>query len=134
MDRNDRARPRRDGPLDLRGIDGEVLRLDVDKHRARAHVANSRDSRDEREWHRDDFITRPDARRQQRQMERARARVHAHGFHCLAILCEVAFECRHLFAKDELRTVEHAPNRGVDLTLDTAVLRLKICKWNHEGG
>ena len=44
----------------------------------------------------------------------------------MAIAREIALELGDSGTEDELRAVEDAPNGGVDLGLDAAVLRLKV--------
>ena len=64
------------------GSIGAGHRIDVDEDRLGAGVVDRRHRRDEGERHGDDLIARADAGRQKRQMQRARAGVHADSRWC----------------------------------------------------
>ena len=128
---HDRLRVRRDRPLDERRVHRVGDGIDVDEHRPRARVLDGRYRGDEGERHRDDLVAGPDARCQQRQVQRARAGVHRHRLSRAAEPGELALECRHFFAKNELRAVENTQHGLVYLGLDTAVLLLEVSVRNH---
>ena len=56
-------------------VDVHITRpgIDIHVHRRRAHIPNRRHRREKSERNRDYFIARSDARRKQRQMQRAGA-------------------------------------------------------------
>ena len=94
-------------------------------------VDDRRDGRDEGERHRDHFVAGADAGGEQRQVQRARAGVDRDGLRRAAERGEVALERGDLVAEDELRAVEHAQDRRVDLRLDRAGTGLQIDERNH---
>ncbi len=59
--------------LDPRRIEVEGAGIDIDKHRTRPKVADHFGCGRESERRGDNFVTRPDPEREQRQMKRARA-------------------------------------------------------------
>jgi hypothetical protein len=131
MYRQDRLRSRRDRRIELRGIERERLRIDVDEDRFGAGVADGRHRRHEGEGHGDDFVARADASGEQRQVQGARARVDGDAMRGADIGGEFRFECRDLVAEDELAAVEHPVDRLVNFVLDGLVLRAKIEERNH---
>ena len=117
--------------LELRRIHGERARLDVDEHRRRAGVADRRHRRHEGERNGDHFVAGADAGRQQRQMERAGAGVDGDGVLGAAVGGEIALEGGDILAEHELRAVQHAEDRAVDVGLDALVLSFEIEERNH---
>ena len=78
------------------GIDVEGRRLDVDKHRRRAAVADDVGGGDEGVADRDHLVARPDAEGQQRQMQRRRAVRNGAGMRRADELRELPLEGRDL--------------------------------------
>src|SRR6185503_3527526 len=74
---------------------------------------------------------RPDAGRQQRQMQGAGARVHGDALIRADIVRELGLERRDLVAKDELTRLEDLVDGGLDVGFDRRVLRLEVEKRNH---
>ena len=131
MHRQDRLRPGRDRLLELVHVHGEGPGFHVDEHRHRAGVADRGDRRDERKRDGDDLVARSDAGRQEREVKRARARVHPDRLPGAAIGREVALEIGDELAEHELPALEDVDDGSVDLRLDALVLRFQIEKRNH---
>jgi len=48
-----------------------------------------------------------------------------------AIVCKTLLESDYFGSKDELRAIDNAHYRGIDLPLDFPVLCVQVEKWDH---
>ena len=100
--RNDGLRARRDLRLDLCDVHHVRGGIDIDKHRRSAAVANRGRGGDECIGDRDDFRSRPHSGSQQRQVQRAGARVYAYTMTGVAVGSKLLFELRDFAAQNVL--------------------------------
>ena len=113
------------------GIHSERNRIDINEYRCRTRVADSRNRRDKGIRHRDDLIAGPNVRREQREVQRARARVDADTNPGAREFRKLFLEFHDLAPERELAGIEHPLDGGIHLVLDAGVLSLKVNKWNH---
>ena len=121
------------GALERGGIHRVVVRIDVDEYWRRTGILNRGDGRDERERNGNHLVAGADAGGDQCHVQCARPRVHGHCFPGAAVGGELTLECLDGRAEHELRALEYATHRGVDLGLERPVLHLQIDKRNHRG-
>src|SRR5690606_27269482 len=93
----------------------EGNRVDIDEYRGRARVTYRLDRGDESERNCDHLITRPDLRRQQRQMQGARAGVHTDPDPRTGERRELLLEFSNLTSQSELAGIEYALDSNADL-------------------
>jgi len=99
--RKDRARARRQPPLDLRRVDVERVRSAVREHRARPEVLDDGGRGGERHRRCDHLVAGAHAHGLERQVQRGRARVHCQRVLRADELGELALELLHLEAGGE---------------------------------
>ena len=112
----------RDRSFNCARIQRERAGIDIDQHWTRARVDHGRDARHKRERHGDDFVARPNAGSQQRQVQSAGSRVQRNAVACAAISPEILLERRDLSPKNELGTVKNTSYGRVNFRLDAAIL------------
>src|SRR5215213_4177982 len=130
MDRHDSLRPRRDGRLDELWVHQHLIVEHVDKDRRRTGHRDPFGSRDEGVGHRDDFITRADSQRSQRQVERVSAIANSDTRLRFAVSCEFVLKTAHLGAAYERTVGDDVLNRRVDFRLDDLILVEQTDEWN----
>ena len=116
MDRQDRLRPRRD--LDLRRVEVERLRVDVDEHRRRARERDDVRGRGERVRGNDHLVAGPDPEREHGEVERRGARRDGDRVLDAARARELGLELGHLRAHRQLAGLEHLGDLGELLLAD----------------
>src|SRR3990170_401989 len=107
MNRNNGARPRRNGGLGLSRIDGVRYRVNVYQDGMRAYSRDRLDGRDERVSDRDDLIAGSDAKRQQAQVKSGRARVQRDTVLRPEITRESVLEPVHLRPESKPSALQH---------------------------
>ena len=113
--RHDRRGARGDRRLDGGRVEAEVVGLDVGEDRAGAGERHRVRRGGEAERRDDDLVARPDAEREQRELQGAGARVHRHARAVLDVLGELGLERGDLGALREHPGREHAFDGGAFL-------------------
>ena len=126
MHRHDRPRVRGDRGLDALGVEVGGARIDVHEQRARPDVGDGFGGGDEGVGRGDDLVARLHPRREQGQMQGARARVHGDAVLDAAVGRELLLEPRDLLAEDERGRPADAVQRGEDVLAEARVLRLQV--------
>jgi hypothetical protein len=107
------------------GRDIEGRRIDVTKHRTRAHVLWSRRGK-EREWRGNHLIARSYIQRHQRQQQSVRPGGNANADAGAAILSDLSLEPANVLPQDELLTRADAVDERHYFRANLGKLRLKI--------
>ena len=107
--------------------------MDVDEDRPRTDVGDGFRRADEGVGRGDDLVARLHPRREQGQMQGARARVHGYAVLDAAEGRELLLEPRDLLAEDERRRPADAVQRGEDVLSEACVLRLQVEVGNLHG-
>ncbi len=123
---NDGAGSRSDDLLNQRGINVRGSGIDIHKDRLRPGVANRLGRRDECVRSGNDFIARPDAGRQQRQVQSARTRIKGDAVLHLAIIRKRLFKSLDLFPQNERSSAAHPVKRRTNLVSQFGILRSQI--------
>ena len=117
--------------LDSTGVHVQGVGVDVDKHRPRTRIVDSRHCGHEGAGDGDHLIARTNACREQGEMECARAGVDADSKLCTAVRGKLLLERSNFLAQGELRAGEGRLNCGEHFFLDALVLCFEIKKRHH---
>ncbi len=112
VDGQDRPGARRETRLDLGGFDVHRLGVHVGEHGRGAGVDDGVDRGAEGQRRGDHLVAGPHPRREERQVEGRRARVHGDGVRGVLVGGEVALEPRHLGAGAEPSAAEAVDDLG----------------------
>ena len=131
MDRYDRFCSVRHSLFERRRIHGQGRRGDVDETDSCTDLKNCRDRADEREWHGNHLVARPDPACHERDNERARPGVHSDGVRRLAVACEFVLEGLDLGTQGVSAAAEHTDRSGLHRAPDTFILGSYIDERDH---
>ena len=101
MNRQDGARPWRDGPLDQSRVEISGGRIDIDEDGRRAAVGDRLGRCGEGVGRSDDFVVRLNSKGQQAEVERRSARTERHTVPRAAKIGEFPLEGFHFLAENE---------------------------------
>ncbi len=120
----------RDATFQMRGVDLEAARIDIDEHRGRTQD----------QWHlcrggvgecrQEHRIPWPDPFRHEGDLDRIGAGAHRHAVPGAAQCRQRGFQFRHLRAEDELAVCQHAVQPPAQFVRDACLLRLQVEKRN----
>jgi len=128
MNRQNRLGARGDPSLDCSRIHVERAWIDVDQHRARPSVKNRGNTGYKSEWYGNDFVSGPDSRGQQGQMQGTGAGIHGNAILCAAIACEFLLKRQYFATQNKLTRLQDLGDGRVDLWLDVLVLDFRSRK------
>ena len=120
----------RDGALHRCGVNIVKLRIAIHQHRLRACHMNRHDRRDERVSASDDFVARPDAAGQQRQLQRLRAVGDRQAMRRFTESRKLLLEQLHVLSQDKVAAPANPRHGNIDLRFDLLVLTDQIHELN----
>ena len=137
IDADQRARPQPalaphlgDAALQVRRVDLEGARIDIDEHRRGTQHQRHLGRRGVGEGRQEHRIARPDALRHEGDLDRIGAGTHRHAVPGAAEPRQFGLQFGHLGAEDELAVRQHAIQPPAQFARDARLLRLQVEERN----